>query len=40
VTGTSSLAAAIVGKQLELLRAVAPDGMSVATIFNPTNVTF
>ncbi len=39
VTGTSSLAAAIVGKQLELLKLVAPDN-TVATMFNPTNVTF
>ena len=40
VTGTSSLAAAIVGKQLELLQLVAPNNTSVATMFNPTNVTF
>jgi putative tryptophan/tyrosine transport system substrate-binding protein len=40
VTGTSSLAAAIVGKQLELLKLVAPNNDSVATMFNPTNVTF
>jgi putative tryptophan/tyrosine transport system substrate-binding protein len=39
VTGTSSLAAAIVGKQLELLQLVAPNS-TVATMFNPTNVTF
>src|SRR5262249_32269836 len=39
VTGTSSLAAAIVGKQLELLKLVAPTN-TVATMFNPTNVTF
>ncbi len=39
VTGTSSLAAAIVGKQLELLHLVAPNN-TVATMFNPTNVTF
>jgi ABC-type uncharacterized transport system substrate-binding protein len=40
VTGTSSLAAALVGKQLELLKLVAPNHTSVATMFNPTNVTF
>ena len=40
VTGTSSLAAALVGKQLELLKLVAPNNTAVATIFNPTNVTF
>jgi putative tryptophan/tyrosine transport system substrate-binding protein len=40
VTGTSSLAAAVVGKQLELLKLVAPNSRDVATIFNPTNVTF
>jgi putative ABC transport system substrate-binding protein len=39
VTGTSSLAAAIVGKQLELLTLVAPNN-AVAAMFNPTNVTF
>lgn len=40
VTGTSSLAAAIVGKQLELLKLVAPNDTDVATMFNPNNVTF
>ena len=40
VTGTSSLAAAVVGKQLELLKLVAPNNTGVATMFNPTNVTF
>jgi putative ABC transport system substrate-binding protein len=40
VTGTSSLAAALVGKQLELLKLVAPNNTSAATIFNPANVTF
>jgi ABC-type uncharacterized transport system substrate-binding protein len=39
VTGTSSLAAAIVGKQLELLKLAAPNN-TVAAMFNPTNVTF
>ena len=40
VTGTSSLAAAVVGKQLKLLKLVAPSSADVATMFNPTNVTF
>ena len=40
VTGTSSLAAAIVCKQLALLKLVAPNDTAVATMFNPTNVTF
>jgi putative ABC transport system substrate-binding protein len=40
VTGTSSLAAAVVGKQLELLKLAAPDNTHIATMFNPTNVTF
>jgi putative ABC transport system substrate-binding protein len=40
VTGTSSLAIALVGKQLELLMLVAPNIKNVATMFNPTNVTF
>jgi ABC-type uncharacterized transport system substrate-binding protein len=40
VTGTSSLAAALVGKQLELLKLVAPNNTNVATMFNPANVTF
>ena len=40
VTGTSSLAAALVGKQLELLKLVVPNNRVVATMFNPTNVTF
>src|SRR5262249_15531988 len=40
VTGTSSLATAIVGKQLELLKIVAPNNTVVPTMFNPTNVTF
>jgi putative tryptophan/tyrosine transport system substrate-binding protein len=39
VTGTSSLAAALVSKQLELLKLVAPSNAGVATIFNPTNMT-
>ena len=40
VTGTSSLAAAVVGKQLELLKLAAPSSTDVATMFNPANVTF
>ena len=40
VTGTSSQAAALVGKQLELLKLVVPNNTVVATMFNPTNVTF
>jgi putative ABC transport system substrate-binding protein len=40
LTGTSSLAAAVVGKQLELLKLVVPGQNTVATMFNPTNVTF
>jgi putative tryptophan/tyrosine transport system substrate-binding protein len=40
VTGTSSLAAALVGKQLELLKLAAPNNTNVATMFNPANVTF
>src|ERR1700722_7322013 len=40
VTGTSSLAAALVGKQLELLKLDAPNNTRDATVFNPTNVTF
>jgi len=39
VTGTSSLAAAVVGKQIELLKLAAPGSRGVATMFNPTNVT-
>jgi ABC-type uncharacterized transport system substrate-binding protein len=40
VTGTSSLAVALVGKQLELLKLVAPGNTGFAAMFNPTNVTF
>ena len=40
VTGTSSLAVALVGKQLELLKLVAPGITGFAAMFNPTNVTF
>jgi putative ABC transport system substrate-binding protein len=39
VTGTSSLAAALVSKQLELLKLAAPNNTRVATMFNPTNAT-
>jgi putative ABC transport system substrate-binding protein len=40
VTGTSALALALVAKQLELLKLVAPDRSNIAAMFNPTNVTF
>jgi putative tryptophan/tyrosine transport system substrate-binding protein len=40
VTGTSALALALVAKQLELLKLVAPDRTDIAAMFNPTNVTF
>lgn len=40
VTGTSSLAAALVGKQLELLKLAAPGNAEIATMFNPANVSF
>jgi len=40
VTGTSTLAPALVAKQLELLKLVAPDRTDIAAMFNPTNVTF
>src|SRR6516225_4229486 len=40
VTGTSTLALALVAKQLELLKLVAPDRADIAAMFNPTNVTY
>ena len=40
VTGTSSMAVALVAKQLELLKLAAPDRTNIAAMFNPTNVTF
>jgi putative ABC transport system substrate-binding protein len=40
VTGTSTLALALVAKQLELLKLVAPDRTDIAAMFNPTNVTW
>src|SRR6516165_11676671 len=40
VTGTSSMATALVAKQLELLKLVVPDRANIAAMFNPTNVTF
>jgi putative tryptophan/tyrosine transport system substrate-binding protein len=40
VTGTSSLAAALVGKQLEFLKLVVPSNTDVAVMFNPANATF
>jgi putative tryptophan/tyrosine transport system substrate-binding protein len=39
-TGTSTLAIALVGKQLELLKLVAPGNTGFAAMFNPTNATF
>jgi putative ABC transport system substrate-binding protein len=40
VTGTSSMAVALVAKQLELLKLAAPDRTNIAAMFNPTNVSF
>ena len=40
VTGTSSVAADVVGKQLELLRQVLPRVSRVAVLWNPTNLAF
>jgi putative tryptophan/tyrosine transport system substrate-binding protein len=40
VTGTSSLAAALVGKQLELLKLAVPGNRVAAAMFNPANATF
>jgi len=40
VTGTSSVAADVVGKQLELLRQVLPRMSRVAALWNPTNLAF
>ena len=40
VTGTSSMTVALVAKQLELLKLVAPDRTDIAAMFNPTNVTW
>ena len=40
ITGTSGLAADIVGKQLELLKEVVPGVSRVAVLWNPANSTF
>ena len=40
VTGTSSLAANVVGKQLESLREMLPKASRVATLWNPANSVF
>jgi putative ABC transport system substrate-binding protein len=40
VTGTSAVAAGVVGKQLELLRDLLPGLAQVAVLWNPSNATF
>jgi len=40
VTGTSSLAAAIVGKQVELLKGITPNVARIAALWNPANPAF
>jgi putative tryptophan/tyrosine transport system substrate-binding protein len=40
VTGTSSVAADLVGKQIELLREVAPKTSRISALWNPANVVF
>ena len=40
ITGTSNMAAAIAGKQLELLREAMPRVMRVAVLWNPANKVF
>ena len=40
VTGTSSQAAAIVGKQLEILEAMTPNVTRIAALWNPENAAF
>jgi len=40
VTGTSAVAAAVVGKQLELIRELVPDVSRVAMLWNPANRVF
>lgn len=40
VTGTSSLSIDIVGKQIELLKAVVPDLSHAALLWNPANATY
>jgi putative tryptophan/tyrosine transport system substrate-binding protein len=40
VTGTSSVATAVVGKQIELLKEVVPDASRIAVLWNPANPVF
>jgi putative ABC transport system substrate-binding protein len=40
VTGTASLIVDIVGKQIELLKEIAPDVTRVAVLWNPANIAF
>ena len=40
VTGTSAVAAGVVGKQLELLRELVPDATRIAVLWNPANRVF
>src|SRR5207245_4356312 len=40
VTGTSSVAAEVAGKQLELLRDIVPGVSRVAVLWNPANLVF
>lgn len=40
ITGTSSLALDIVGKQLQMLEQVVPQASQVAVLWNPTNTTY
>jgi putative ABC transport system substrate-binding protein len=40
VTGTSSLAAVLVGKQLELLKQIVPSNTRIAAFWNPANLAF
>src|SRR6516165_10307764 len=40
VTGTSSMAAVLVGKQLELLKQIVPSNTRIAAFWNPANLAF
>src|SRR5215475_8820387 len=40
VTGTSSIAADLVGKQLELIQEIVPKKSSIAVLWNPENLVF
>jgi putative tryptophan/tyrosine transport system substrate-binding protein len=40
ITGTSGMAAEIVGKQFELLREVVPQDLRIAVLWNPANAAF